>query len=143
MLSVYESVALPDACEADVQAALDELTLAVLALHASGAAYAVGDHVEAGLPHQEGGAPFGSRRPAVGFALQVEDAEVHAERKLREKDLDAIVLDKPEAMGDVVADYRILRADGTWTACPGLDKTALSERLVELLESLSPTQPRP
>ena len=82
------------------------------------------------------------RRPAVGFALQVEDAEMHAERKLREKDLDAIVLDRPEAMGDVVADYRILRGDGTWTACPGLDKTTLSERLVDLLESLVPADPR-
>jgi phosphopantothenoylcysteine decarboxylase/phosphopantothenate--cysteine ligase len=78
------------------------------------------------------------RRPAIGFALQVDDGEVHAQRKLVEKDLDAIVLDRPEAMGDVVADFRILRRDGTWTSCPSLDKPALAERLVDLLESLAP-----
>ncbi len=76
------------------------------------------------------------RRPVIGFALQVDDGEEHARRKLVAKDLDAIVLDRPEAMGDVVADYRILHRDGTWTECPGLDKPALAERLVDLLESL-------
>jgi phosphopantothenoylcysteine decarboxylase/phosphopantothenate--cysteine ligase len=76
------------------------------------------------------------RRPAIGFALQVEDAEDHARRKLAEKDLDAIVLDGPEAMGAGTADFRILRRDGGWTDLPGLDKAALAERLVDLLEEL-------
>ena len=76
------------------------------------------------------------RRPAVGFALQVDDAEAHARRKLHEKDLDAIVLDAPEAMGAASADFRILRRGGAWTDLPGLDKAALAERLVDLLEEL-------
>lgn len=78
------------------------------------------------------------RRPVIGFALQVEDAEAHAQRKLLDKDLDAIVLDGPSALGDVAADFRILRSDGTWTECAGVTKTELAERLVELLDSLAP-----
>ena len=76
------------------------------------------------------------RRPAVGFALQVEDAEENALRKLVEKDLDAIVLDAPEAMGEGRADYVILRRDGDRTDLPGLDKPTLADRLVDLLEEL-------
>lgn len=76
------------------------------------------------------------RRPAIGFALQVQDAATEALRKLHAKDLDAIVLDAPEAMGAERADFRILRRDGTWTDLPGLDKAALAERLVDLLEDL-------
>jgi len=76
-------------------------------------------------------------RLAIGFALQVDDAAAHARRKLVEKDLDAIVVDRPEAMGDVVADYRILRASGEWTECPGVDKPAIADHLVDLLELLS------
>ena len=79
------------------------------------------------------------RRPAIGFALQVEDAEANARRKLLEKDLDAIVLDGPEAMGAGAADFRILRRDGGDTSLPGLDKATLAERLVDLLEELDPT----
>jgi len=74
------------------------------------------------------------RRPAIGFALQVDDGEQHARRKLAEKGLDAIVLDRPEAMGDVAADFRILQSDGKWTECPGLAKPDLADRLVDLLE---------
>ena len=76
------------------------------------------------------------RRPAIGFALQVEDAEPRARRKLVEKDLDAIVLDAPEALGAVSADFRILRRDGGVEELPGTDKAALAERLVDLLEEL-------
>mgnify|MGYP002623869398 CR=1 FL=1 len=76
------------------------------------------------------------RRPVIGFALQVEDAEHHARRKLEEKGLDAIVLDAPAAMGAAAADFRILAADGTWTDLPGTTKRALAEHLVDLLESL-------
>lgn len=76
------------------------------------------------------------RRPAIGFALQVDDALAHARRKLVEKDLDAIVLDAPEAMGGGAADFTILRRDGSRADLPGLAKSALAERLVDLLEEL-------
>ena len=77
------------------------------------------------------------RRPAVGFALQVDDAVAHARRKMFEKDLDAIVLDGPDAMGVGAADFTILRRDGAVTGLPGLAKAELAERLVDLLEELA------
>ncbi len=76
------------------------------------------------------------RRPAIGFALQVEDAAAHARRKLVEKDVDAIVLDGPDAMGAGAADFRILHRDGRIVALPRTTKSELAQRLVDLLEEL-------
>ncbi len=76
------------------------------------------------------------RRPVVGFALQVEDAEAEARRKLVAKGLDAIVVDAPAALGAERADFRLIRALGATAEWPGLTKRELAERLVELLVEL-------
>jgi phosphopantothenoylcysteine decarboxylase/phosphopantothenate--cysteine ligase len=76
----------------------------------------------------------GARR-VVGFALQVEDAEARARAKLVRKNLDAIVLDSPAAMGAERADFRILTADGAVRALPGATKSALARAIVALLAS--------
>ncbi len=72
-------------------------------------------------------------RPVIGFALQVEDAETHARRKLAEKHLDWIVLNGPASMGADAADFRILGADDTEVSLMGESKAALAARLVTLL----------
>lgn len=75
-------------------------------------------------------------RLAVGFALQVEDPVEHARRKLREKGLDAIVLDGPSAMGADTADFGILRPELPPEWLPSTTKAALAQRLVGLLDEL-------
>jgi phosphopantothenoylcysteine decarboxylase/phosphopantothenate--cysteine ligase len=72
-------------------------------------------------------------RPVVGFALQVEDAESRARAKLVRKNLDAVVLDGPAALGAERADFRLLRADGTSRDLPGATKASVAREIVALL----------
>lgn len=74
----------------------------------------------------------GARR-VVGFALQVEDAERRARAKLERKDLDAIVLDDPSAMGAARADFRILLRDGSVRSLPAATKADLAREIVAFL----------
>jgi phosphopantothenoylcysteine decarboxylase/phosphopantothenate--cysteine ligase len=76
------------------------------------------------------------RRLAIGFALQVEDAENRAKKKLVSKNLDAVVLDDPSALGAVRADFRILLKRGETLEFPGATKTEIADRIVDLLATL-------
>jgi phosphopantothenoylcysteine decarboxylase/phosphopantothenate--cysteine ligase len=73
------------------------------------------------------------KRRVVGFALQVEDAERRARAKLVKKNLDAVVLDGPAALGADRADFTILLADGTSHARPGATKAEIAREIVALL----------
>ncbi len=73
------------------------------------------------------------RRTVIGFALQVEDAVARARAKLVAKNLDAIVLDSPAALGADRADFTILRADGSSEPLPACTKGDLADRLVAAL----------
>jgi len=80
------------------------------------------------------------RQVLIGFALQDRGGRTHAERKLREKNLDAIVLNGPRAAGADRLDVQVLVAGGGWSAsggCRGLTKAALGVRLVRLAERLA------
>jgi phosphopantothenoylcysteine decarboxylase/phosphopantothenate--cysteine ligase len=72
-------------------------------------------------------------RVVVGFALQVEDADVRARAKLARKHLDAIVLDSPAAIGAERSDFSILLADGRSVDLPGAPKSAVAHEIVGLL----------
>ncbi len=48
----------------------------------------------------------------VGFALESEDGEEHARRKLAGKRLDLIVLDSPATLGAELSDFHIVRPEG-------------------------------
>ena len=73
------------------------------------------------------------KRRVIGFALQVEDAEARARKKLVSKDLDAVVLDGVAALGADRADFRILLKDGTARDLPGETKAAVAREIVALL----------
>ena len=75
-----------------------------------------------------------ARRRVVGFALQVEDAEERARRKLVAKNLDAVVLDDPSALGAVRADFRMLLANGEIRAFPGVTKSEMADEIIAFLE---------
>ncbi|MBU0640227.1 MAG: phosphopantothenoylcysteine decarboxylase [Planctomycetes bacterium] len=79
------------------------------------------------------------RRPGqvvVGFALEDHAARRRAAAKLRRKGLDAIVLNRPEALGAIRVGVEILVQGGAWECVPVGSKAQLGVRLVRLVEHL-------
>ncbi|MFN0137116.1 MAG: phosphopantothenoylcysteine decarboxylase [Phycisphaerae bacterium] len=80
------------------------------------------------------------RRPGqvvIGFALEDQNARENAEEKLRRKNLDAIVLNRPTALS---ADRSIIEAlirDEGWRIPVAASKARLAELIVGLAESLA------
>jgi phosphopantothenoylcysteine decarboxylase/phosphopantothenate--cysteine ligase len=76
----------------------------------------------------------GTRRH-VGFALEVPDASGagfrSAERKMREKGFDAIVLNAPENVGAGGGDAWLLRPDGSRDRLPTGDKARLAKEILD------------
>ncbi|HEY3322699.1 MAG TPA: phosphopantothenoylcysteine decarboxylase [Planctomycetota bacterium] len=80
----------------------------------------------------------------IGFALETGEGKTAAQRrraqlaeatrKLNAKNLDAIVLDTPHAMGAQSADFTIVYRDGRSQRFPKLSKAALAEVLVAVSE---------
>ncbi len=68
----------------------------------------------------------------VGFALQTHDAEQKAIKKRIQKNLNAIVLNSPEAIGKEVASYKWIDENGSvnWKQ---LDKTTCASRIISRL----------
>jgi phosphopantothenoylcysteine decarboxylase/phosphopantothenate--cysteine ligase len=79
------------------------------------------------------------RRPdqvVVGFAVEDRSPRRNAEQKLRRKGLDAIVLNRPGAVGAERAAVEILARGQPWQSVPVTPKTRLATRLVRLVERL-------
>lgn len=69
----------------------------------------------------------------IGFALEVDNARPNAEKKLREKRLDAVVLNAPESFGRDAAAFSFLTADG-WQDWGRIAKRELASRLLDFVE---------
>lgn len=79
------------------------------------------------------------RRPdqvVIGFALEDRAAKKNAEGKLGRKGLDAIVLNRPAAIGTDESEVEILVAGEGWQPPVAATKTAHAQRIVELAEKL-------
>ena len=72
----------------------------------------------------------------VGFALEDKDLRARAERKLREKRLDMIVANAPEAIGAERSDVQVKTADGEWITIRGMTKATIARRIVFLAGQL-------
>lgn len=80
-----------------------------------------------------------ARRPAqrvIGFALEDRAARPNAEKKLLTKRLDAIVLNRPTAIGAERSSVEILRPGGRWRRIAAQHKQRLAEAIVDLAEEL-------
>lgn len=80
------------------------------------------------------------RRPGqvvIGFALEDVDAHARAEDKLRRKNLDAIVLNSPAAIGAEQSRVEVLEAAGEWQALPMRAKSSTAMRIIEIAEHLA------
>jgi len=77
------------------------------------------------------------RQVLIGFALETHDALANARHKLKAKGCDALVLNAPASIGSAKADFTLLTADGATEHLGTLDKSALAERLIDLVEKLA------
>jgi phosphopantothenoylcysteine decarboxylase / phosphopantothenate---cysteine ligase len=75
-------------------------------------------------------------RPVVGFALQVEEAEARAKRKLVRKKIDAVVLDSPAAFGATHGDFVLIRANGSMRVLAGVSKADVAREILALIAEL-------
>ncbi len=75
------------------------------------------------------------RRVLVGFALETENARHNAERKLREKNLDAIVLNRPDSFGGDLIRAEIFVRDEPWRSYPSMRKAELAAVILDLVET--------
>jgi len=69
----------------------------------------------------------------VGFALEDRDLRLNAERKLREKNLDMIVANAPDAIGAERSTMHIKTTTSEWTQVRGVSKAAIAKRIVSLI----------
>jgi len=72
----------------------------------------------------------------IGFAVQDQAAKSRARQKIREKNLDAIILNSPASIGAERSDFHILRAGGKWESHTQTDKKKLATTIITLAEKL-------
>ena len=73
----------------------------------------------------------------IGFAVQDKAARTNARRKLKQKNLDAVVLNSPAAMGADRSIVELLQAGKKWIRLPLKNKTAIAKKLIQLAEQIS------
>jgi len=76
----------------------------------------------------------------IGFAVQDKAARTNARRKLKQKNLDVIVLNTPAAMGADRSVVEILQPGETWTSFPPRRKTAIAKQLIQIAERILKTR---
>jgi phosphopantothenoylcysteine decarboxylase/phosphopantothenate--cysteine ligase len=84
-----------------------------------------------------------SDQVVIGFAVEDRAPRRNAEQKLRRKGLDAIVLNRPAAIGAQRAAVEILVRAGTWQAVRLTSKSRLAARLIRLVERVHNDAARP
>ncbi|HGY90773.1 MAG TPA: phosphopantothenoylcysteine decarboxylase [Planctomycetes bacterium] len=81
-------------------------------------------------------APIKGDRIVVGFALEVQNAEAEARRKLATKGMDVLVLNGPDNLGSETARCRFLTESGFESPLQ-VTKAALAELLIDRVEALA------
>ncbi len=77
----------------------------------------------------------GKRQIIVGFALEDQNLCQNAERKLRDKNLDMIVANAPEAVGSEKSAVHIKMGEGPWQKFAAAKKAVTARRIIKLVES--------
>jgi phosphopantothenoylcysteine decarboxylase/phosphopantothenate--cysteine ligase len=71
----------------------------------------------------------------VGFALEDRNLRANAERKMREKHLNMVVANKPEAIGADKSTVWIKPANGNWTSITNKSKSTTAGTVIQLAEN--------
>jgi phosphopantothenoylcysteine decarboxylase / phosphopantothenate---cysteine ligase len=72
----------------------------------------------------------------IGFAVQDKSARKKAQDKLRQKNLDAILLNSPSSFGADQTDMQLLTRTGVWEKYPGVQKEKMADTIILLAEKL-------
>lgn len=72
----------------------------------------------------------------VGFALEDRNLRTRAEKKLKEKSLDMIIVNSPAAIGAEKSTAEIKTVDSGWTKIENAKKTTIAKRIICEIESL-------
>jgi len=73
----------------------------------------------------------------VGFALEDRDLRANAERKLREKHLDMIIANTPDAIGAEASTLHIKTCNSDWIEIDHKDKTQSARHIIRLIEAVA------
>ncbi len=73
----------------------------------------------------------------VGFALEDRNLRANAERKLKEKNLDMIIANRPCAIGVEKSAVQVKTFGGRWTKLPAADKTVTAKKIIDIVEKLA------
>lgn len=79
-----------------------------------------------------------NRQVLVGFALEQGDKRAQAEKKLKEKNLDMMVVNTPAAIGADKASVQIKTREGQWLKLRRASKTVIAGRIIRLIGKLEP-----
>ena len=71
----------------------------------------------------------------VGFALEDKAVRTRAGKKLREKNLDMIVANRPNAIGSSESTVHIKTTSSSWTKIENASKTTIARRIIQRLEN--------
>jgi phosphopantothenoylcysteine synthetase/decarboxylase len=72
----------------------------------------------------------------VGFALEDKDLRKNAEKKLKDKNLDMVIVNSPAAIGAESSQVQIKTVNVSWIKMPTAGKTAIAARVIHLAENL-------
>lgn len=72
----------------------------------------------------------------IGFAVQDQEPRQNASRKLENKNLDAIILNAPSAMGADKTDIQVLQRNSPWETHTNITKTRAAKTIISLAELL-------
>ncbi len=91
-------------------------------------------------------APHKDKRIVVGFALETEDGFKNAQKKLREKNLDLIILNHPApddeiGIGKEMIQGTIFYANGEMEELPVLSKSQMAAQILDRIRRLLPLNP--
>ncbi len=71
----------------------------------------------------------------VGFALEDKKLRERAERKLKDKNLDMIIANRPAAIGSDRTSVQIKTPDSKWLQLPQASKTTIAKKVIHLVGS--------
>jgi phosphopantothenoylcysteine synthetase/decarboxylase len=71
----------------------------------------------------------------VGFALEDKNLRKNAEKKLKEKNLDMIIANTPDAIGSDRSTVQIKTPDSSWIKIEAATKTAIAKKVIDLIKT--------
>jgi len=76
------------------------------------------------------------KKLVIGFALEDKNLKTNAERKMKEKNIDIIIANKPSVIGEEKSTVWIKSKTGNWKAIKNKTKAFIANEIIKLAETL-------